>query len=154
MSPGPRDAARLWVRLAKVYGLMLRRVRQEQSRRDMTLAQFDVAAQLLRRPEGMTAGELSRELLVTAGNVTGLVTRMEERGWLTRTACSQDARVRRVRLTAAGRRLASREVERHELLLEEILGGLTRTERRDLSRSLDRMRDCLQREPTEYQEAT
>ena len=140
-----RDAAGLWIRLAKCYGLMLREVRQHQNGRGPTLAQFDVLAQLLRSPEGMTAGQLSEALLVTAGNVTGLVDRMAEQEWVTREPSAEDARVRIVRLTGPGKRLARREVAHHERLLEDILGPLSASDRRSLSRSLDRMRHALER---------
>lgn len=145
MSAAPdKLAVGLWVRLAKVYGLMLREVRESQTRSDVTLAQFDVLAQLLRHPEGMTSGELSDALLVTAGNVTGLVDRMSARGWVTRRASPTDQRVRIVRLTALGKRIATREVKRQETMLGEILRGLPATEQATLTENLDSLRGVLE----------
>lgn len=139
-----KPAVGLWVRLAKSYGLVLREVREAQGDSPLTLPQFDALAQLLRHPQGMTAGELSEALLVTAGNVTGLVDRLLARGYVTRRASAQDARVRVVRLTAEGRRVAAREVARHETLLARIFDVLSPREQLALSLNLDRVRTSLE----------
>ncbi len=139
-----RVAVGLWVRLAKCYGLVLREVREAQTDSKVTLAQFDVLAQLLRHEDGMTVGQLSAALLVTAGNVTGLVDRMSARGWVTRRAPADDQRVRIVRLTPAGRRIAVREVERQEDLLGRVFGALSKSEQSSLSLQLDRVRQLLE----------
>jgi DNA-binding MarR family transcriptional regulator len=139
-----RAAVGLWVRLAKCYGLVLREVRDAQADSKVTLAQFDVLAQLLRHEDGMTVGQLSAVLLVTAGNVTGLVDRMSARGWVTRRASVDDQRVRIVRLTAAGRRIAVREVQRQEELLGRVFGALSKSEQSSLSLQLDRVRQLLE----------
>ncbi len=142
-----KQAVGLWVRLAKSYGLVLREVRDAQGDSPLTLPQFDALAQLLRNPEGMTAGELSQALLVTAGNVTGLVDRLVARGFVTRRASTKDARVRVVRLTAEGRRIAAREVARHETLLTRIFDVLSPHEQLALSLNLDRVRTSLENHP-------
>jgi DNA-binding MarR family transcriptional regulator len=146
-NPPAKVAVGLWIRLAKVYGLMLREVRDSQTHSDVTLAQFDVLAQLLRHPEGMTSGELSDALLVTAGNVTGLVDRMSARGWVTRRASSTDQRVRIVKLTALGKRIAAREVKRQEQMLGEILGSLSASDQAALTEKLDSLRSVLENAP-------
>ena len=74
-----RLALSVWVRLLKAHGLLLREVRRRVPDA-LTLPQFDVLAQLHRSDEGMTPGELTRELLVTAGNVTGIVERLSSLG--------------------------------------------------------------------------
>lgn len=139
-----KSATALWIRLAKCYGLVLREVRRSQNESEVTLAQFDALAQLLRHPDGMSAGELSDALLVTAGNVTGLVDRMSARGWVTRKAAKTDQRVRIIRLTAAGKRIARREVERHEALLRDLFAELGPHGQTDLSQQLDRVRRAVE----------
>lgn len=129
-----KDAAAIWVRLAKCYGLVLREVRNGQG--SLTLPQFDVMAQLLRRPRGMSMGELSVALLVTKGNVTGLVRRLASRG-LVRARPGGDRRVRVLRLTRAGLRLARREVAAHERRLRRILAAAA------IRESLGRLRHVL-----------
>ena len=69
-----RSELRLWLRLLTcttlIEGEVRRRLRQEF---DVTLPRFDLMAQLDKAPGGMTLGELSRRMMVSNGNVTGLV---------------------------------------------------------------------------------
>ena len=69
----------------------------------LTLPQFDVLAQLLRHDGPMTASELSQALLVTAGNVTGILDRLKSRALIRRTVNPVDRRVRYLSLTGRGR---------------------------------------------------
>jgi DNA-binding MarR family transcriptional regulator len=140
-----KPAVGLWVRLAKCYALVLREVRDAPGNSALTLAQFDVLAQLLRHPEGMTPGDLSEALLVTAGNITGLVDRLEAQDLVTKRTAKDDARVRIVRLTARGKRLAVREVARHERLLSRVFSDLRVDEQLEISETLDRMRVALEK---------
>lgn len=123
MSRPPSLALSLWVRLMKTHGLILNRVRRTLDGR-CTLPQFDVMAQLHRSPQGLTSREISRRLLVTAGNVTGIVDRLAGDGLVTRTIQAHDRRSSRVRLTPRGRALAARLIERHRLDVERILAGV------------------------------
>lgn len=145
--PADRAPAALWVRLAKCYGLVLRAVLRDQTRRRaaVTLPQFDVLAQLARHPEGMTPGALSRALLVTAGNVTGIVARLAARGFLRRGPHPIDRRARWLVLTPRGRRLVRKEVARHERALARILAGLAGPGRARVLASLGTLRDALER---------
>lgn len=114
-------AVSVWVRLLKAHGLLLREVRRRVPPA-LTLPQFDVLAQLWRRPEGMTPGELTRELLVTAGNVTVIVARLAALGLVERLPVPQDRRAVRLRLTGRGRRLMARAIPRHRREVEALLG--------------------------------
>ena len=84
MTNEAKQAAGVWIRLVKCHGLVMREVRRRVAQSETTLPQFDVLAQLLRHPQGMTSTELSRVLLVTAGNLTGIVDRLEGRELVTR----------------------------------------------------------------------
>ncbi len=134
-------AVSVWVRLLKAHGLLLREVRRRVPP-DLTLPQFDVLAQLHRRPEGMSPGELTRELLVTAANVTGIVARLRALGLVERRPVPQDRRTVRLRLTARGGRLMRQAIPRHRrelgalfatvdaprlLRLRDLLGDLSRS---------------------------
>jgi DNA-binding MarR family transcriptional regulator len=136
-------AASLWIRLAKCYGLVLREVRSRGAN-DLTLPQFDALAQLLRHEGGMTAGALSRALLVTAGNVTGIVDRLEARGLVSRRTLPEDRRTVLLTLTPVGRRLATREVRRHERLLGRVFRGVPRDDQERLRAALDELRAALE----------
>jgi DNA-binding MarR family transcriptional regulator len=126
-------ALSVWVRLLKAHGLMLREVRRRVPV-SLTLPQFDVLAQLHRREAGMTPGELTRELLVTAGNVTGIVERLVRLGLAERRPVPQDRRAVRVRLTARGRQLMRRMIPRHR---RDVAVLLARVPPDDLARLRD-----------------
>jgi DNA-binding MarR family transcriptional regulator len=116
-------AASVWLRLLKANGLMLRELRR-QVPEGLTLPQFDVLAQLHRHPDGMTPGELTRALVVTAGNVTGIVARLEQGGLVERTPVPGDRRTMRLRLTPRGRQAMVRALPRHRRQIDLLLRGL------------------------------
>lgn len=128
-------ALSVWVRLLKAYGLMLREVRRRVPEA-LTLPQFDVLAQLHRRPEGMTPRELTRELLVTAGNLTGIVTRLRRLGLVERQPVPGDRRAVRIHMTGRGRRVMRRAIPRHRRDVRRLLAHLRAPE-------LARLRDLL-----------
>ena len=138
-----KDRVRLWIQLARNYALMLRELRHFDHRPELTLAQFDVMAQLLRHPEGLSAGRLAEKLIVTAGNLTGLADRLENNGWLERMRHPDDARVKILKLTAAGKRIARLEVERQEAKIASILDNLPEDCVRDLNEQLHTLRNHL-----------
>jgi DNA-binding MarR family transcriptional regulator len=80
-----------------------------------------VLAQLHRRPGGCTPRELTRELLVTAGNLTGVVERLWRVGLVRREAVPGDRRAVRIRLTPRGRRVLRRAIPRHRRDVQRLL---------------------------------
>jgi DNA-binding MarR family transcriptional regulator len=92
-----------WVQWVRTFYRLQRQVVDALSRHDITLPQFDVLA-TLRFSEGATQQELAERLLVTKGNVCGVLDRLEKLGWVKRNPDPTDGRVNRVGLTAAGRR--------------------------------------------------
>jgi DNA-binding MarR family transcriptional regulator len=110
----------VWVRLLKAHALLLRGVRRHVPD-GLTLPQFDALVQLARRPDGMTHGELSRALLVSPGNVTGLVGRLEDADLLERRPEPGDRRSVRLRLTARGRAAMARALPRQRRAIETLL---------------------------------
>lgn len=104
--PGDHVAElRLWLRMLTCTTMIEDEVRRRlRGHFDTTLPRFDVLAQLDKMPGGMTLGELSQRMMVSNGNVTGLVDRLVAEGLLARRASPRDRRVQIVKLTAAGRR--------------------------------------------------
>ena len=100
-----QDELRLWLRLFAckevIEGEVRRRLRHSF---DVTLPRFDLMAQLYRAPKAMTLGELSQRMMVSNGNVTGLVDRLVEQGLISRRPSPKDRRAQLVSLTAEGRR--------------------------------------------------
>src|ERR1017187_5946517 len=72
-----------WLQVVRCYQKGLRRLSERLSPLDLTSAQLDVLANLFAGPEeGLTQEQLSQRLLVTKGNVSGLLDRLSQRGWV------------------------------------------------------------------------
>jgi DNA-binding MarR family transcriptional regulator len=135
------EAVSLWVRLLESHNLMLAEIRRGLAA-SSTLPRFDLLANL-EREDGQTLAALSRRMLVTAGNLTGLVDRAERDGVVKRRADPRDRRLSRVFLTARGRGLVTELLPVHADHVGALLGGLDAGERRELRRLLGKLRDSL-----------
>ena len=121
-----RDRLRLWLRMLKTTRRIEQRLRENlRVDFDTTLPRFDVMAALWRRREGVTMTELSRMLLVSNGNATTVVDRLEKDGLARRTQSESDRRTVRVALTEAGLRLFEGLAADHEREVNRLLGDLT-----------------------------
>jgi len=116
---------RLWLRLLTcttlIEGEVRRRLRENF---DTTLPRFDVLAQLDKTDGRMTLGELSQRMMVSNGNVTGLVDRLVGEGLIARRASPHDRRVQIVSLTAAGRRVFRSMAKENGDWISEIFADL------------------------------
>jgi len=139
-------ALSVWVRLLKAHALVLRELRKRLPER-LTLPQFDLLMQLHRHADGMTSRELTRELLVTAGNVTGLVDRLQGLGLVERRPVPEDRRAVRVVLTPRGRRVARQAIPRHRRDVETLLSRLGARDLARLRRLLGRLGRSLEPPP-------
>jgi DNA-binding MarR family transcriptional regulator len=134
-------ALRLWLRLLTCSQLIERHVRSRlRSRFDTTLPRFDLMSQLERHPAGLKMGELSRLLMVTGGNVTGIVDQLVKEGLVERVDDAADRRAWRVRLTRAGDKAFAEMAREHEAWVVELLAGLTRKESDALMQLLARLK--------------
>ena len=124
------QALKLWLRLltctAKVEGVIRNRLRQEFA---TTLPRFDLLAQLERHPDGLAMRELSKRLMVTGGNITGITDQLEAEGLVLRAPHPSDRRSFSVRLTPAGLSQFKRMARIHEQWVIELLGGWTGEEK-------------------------
>ncbi|HEV7610896.1 MAG TPA: MarR family transcriptional regulator [Steroidobacteraceae bacterium] len=119
------DSLRLWLRLLSCSALIENHIRQRlQGEFETTLPRFDLMAQLERCPEGLKMGELSKRLMVTGGNVTGITDLLEEEGLVARVIDAQDRRAFRVKLTPSGQRLFKRMAAAHERWIVNLFDAL------------------------------
>ncbi len=134
-------ALRAWVRILAVHKRALAAIRDDLEH-EMTLPRFDLLANLV-RSDGQTLASLSRSMLVTAGNLTGLVDRAARDGMVERRADPEDRRAWRVHLTPKGQRVF-REVERrHAARVARLFSPLSHADLEALVRMLDRIREPL-----------
>lgn len=124
-----------WLRLARVYSKIDRASVKQLRSFGLSVAQFDVLAHV-GAAEGVTQQELARHLLVTKGNVTQLLDRIERRGWIER---QPDGRANRLYLTEAGRQLFDSVVPAHEAHIARQLDTLSAEELAELHRLLRKL---------------
>jgi len=134
-------AIRLWLRMLATNRLVETRTRRLlQERHATTLPRFDLMAQLERAPKGLKMGELSRRMMVTGGNVTGITDLLEGEGLVERVADPDDRRAWLVRLTPAGRRAFAAMAGEHERWIVEAFRALTGREMATLAALLARLK--------------
>ena len=140
-----KNSIRLWLRLlscsSEIEKLLRNRMREELS---TTLPRFDVMAALERNPDGLTMGELSSLLMVSNGNVTAVVDRLEKDALIERVASQRDRRVYHVSLTDRGRARFAAMAVRHEDWLDDLFFGLDNTEIDQLMGLLARLRASVE----------
>jgi DNA-binding MarR family transcriptional regulator len=121
--PASKQRLRLWLRLLRACRAIEAELRERlRVGFDITLPQFDVMAALERRPAGMTMTELSRFLMVSNGNVTGIIDRLVAEGMVVRRPHDEDRRAVFVHLTPRGARRFAAMAKAHEAWVNETLG--------------------------------
>ncbi len=139
------EALRLWLRLLTCTQLIEKRVRSGlREQFDTTLPRFDLMAQLERSPEGLKMNELSRRMMVTGGNVTGITDQLVAEGLVERVDVEGDRRAWRVRLTARGRRMFNDMAAQHEAWIVEAFEGLGERDMATLHRLLGKVKEHTQ----------
>lgn len=128
---------KLWLRMLSTVTLITAEVRGRlREEFDITLPRFDLLAQLDREPEGLRLGELSRRMMVTNGNITGVLDRLEADGLVERQTSPEDRRVTFARLTPEGRTKFRRYAEAHESWVRELLADVAPEEKARLGAEL------------------
>lgn len=104
-----------------------------------TLPRFDVMAALSRRRDGVTMSELSRLLLVSNGNATAVVDRLEADGLVRRSPSDVDRRTVFVALTPEGLAFFETLAVEHEAEVDRLFGSLDEADLDALTRILARL---------------
>jgi DNA-binding MarR family transcriptional regulator len=145
--PSPRREAdskarlRLWIRLLRANRLIEGVVRERlKSQFGATLPRFDVMAALYRKPDGMLMSEISRFLMVSNGNVTGIVDRLVSEGFVVRSQRDGDRRTSFISQTRKGRATFADMAAAHERWVDELLGGVSMRDAEKLSAKLKSFR--------------
>jgi DNA-binding MarR family transcriptional regulator len=141
---GDHLALRLWLRLLSCTNLIeapLRTRLREQF--EGSLPRFDLMAQLDRHAGGLKMSELSRRLMVTGGNVTGLTDKLVTEGLVERRDHPEDRRACTVSLTPEGKRQFRSMARAHEAWVVELLGGLTAAQQAQLFELLGRLKGSI-----------
>lgn len=146
-TPRRKMALRIWLRVLTSSQLIEKQVRScFRTEFDTTLPRFDVMAALAREPEGQTMGDVSRWLLVSSGNITGIISRLVKDGMVTRTQSSGDKRSHLVRLSAKGWKNFERMSKAHEKWVRDMFSDLSRKEMAALDELLTKVKLSLTKE--------
>ena len=144
------EALRLWLRMLTCTQLIEKQVRSQlRAQFDTTLPRFDLMAQLERAPEGMKMKELSRRMMVTSGNITGIPDHLVAARLLERMQEQGDRRAFRVRLTTQGRTQFIEMAHQHEQWIVDAFSSLSERDVTTLHRLLGKVKEHTQPPPLE-----
>lgn len=116
-----RQRLRLWLQMLKAVRHVEGRLRERlRAGYDTTLPRFDVLAALHAAPQGMKMSELSQHLVVSNGNVTGVVDRLVAEGLAERQTLESDRRAFLVQITEKGRGLMDQMAADHLRWIDEM----------------------------------
>ncbi|EJE52733.1 transcriptional regulator [Acidovorax sp. CF316] len=147
------EALRLWLRMLTCTQLIEKQVRAGlRERFDTTLPRFDLMAQLERSPEGLKMKDLSRRMMVTSGNVTGITDQLVAEGLVERVEVEGDRRAYCVRLTPQGRAQFNEMARQHEQWIVEAFASLGERDIATLHRLLGKVKEHTQQHPVETTE--
>jgi len=143
-----KQSLRLWLRLLSCSMIVEKRLRGRLNTEfESTLPRFDVLAALERHAAGLRLSELSDSLMVSNGNVTGVVARLIEDGLVTRTVDQEDRRSATVRLTRKGQESFLKMAAAHEQWMDEMFADLSSGQINELTRLLTTLRHSIEAHP-------
>lgn len=135
---------RIWLRLLTCHNLVETRLRNQlRNSFETTLPRFDLMAQLERHPEGLKMRDLSRLLMVTGGNITGLTDRLVDEGLIERRDDPRDRRAFSVCLTPKGKAQFQEMAAQHEQWVISLFGDFDEKEMTQLSDLLGKLKRHL-----------
>ncbi|MES2534964.1 MAG: MarR family transcriptional regulator [Pseudomonadota bacterium] len=146
------QSLKLWLRMLSCTTLIEAEIRTRlRNEFGITLPRFDLMSQLDRHPQGLRMGELSKRMMVTGGNITGITDQLEQEKLVVRTPVADDRRAYSVKLTPAGRRAFDRMASVHEGWITELMGGLSANDKGTLIQLLSEMKSHLN-DPSENEQ--
>jgi DNA-binding MarR family transcriptional regulator len=139
---GHPQELRLWLRLLTCTQLIESQVKNQlREHFSTTLSRFDLLSQLERAPNGLKMNELSKRLMVTSGNVTGITDQLVNDGLVTRVAVPQDRRAFLIQMTPLGRAKFNEMAKLHEQWIVDAFANLTDSEIGQLYSLLNKVKE-------------
>ena len=138
------QSLRLWLRMLSCTTRIENEIRSRlRTTFDITLPRFDLMAQLQRHPDGLRMGELSKRMMVTGGNITGITDQLEREQLVVRVQDVKDRRASAVTLTEAGRAAFDEMAAVHERWIEEMLADVAAEDKATMIALLSTMKRSL-----------
>ncbi|MDP2959188.1 MAG: MarR family transcriptional regulator [Longimicrobiales bacterium] len=149
-APAPRDwsesqerALRLWIALARCYATYARAISCKVQEYGLTTPQFGILEALYHLGP-LSLGDLAGKLLVTGGNVTYVMDRLEEQGLVLRERSPVDRRIIQAKLTEKGYTLIAGVFPGHGDFVEELSSALSEEEQELLRALLKKLGHAIQ----------
>ena len=139
---------RNWVAVGRVNQLVRKRLGDALTKQGLDLPSYDVLSAVFRFP-GLTQSELADKLLVGRSNLSMLLPDMEKQGLLRREPDENDKRIRRVYLSANGKKQAKKGVKIQVLLIEHMMGSISDAECDAIGESMRKVIKYLEVHPFE-----
>ena len=137
---------RAWLGLLRCFSSIDRLLMRRFSEKfNSSLPRYDVLTALALSPDGMTMGELASSLMVTKGNITGVVKRLKQDGLVRKVTSRSDRRIQSVTLSAEGRALWDAMHADYDETISEILSGQSGEELDALTDMLEHTRVAVQK---------
>ena len=133
---------RTWIQMMRTSSRMERRLEQALEHHGLSIAQFDILA-TLGFEQGITQQDLAERLLVTKGNICGMIDRMEVGGWVERRPDPEDRRLNRLFLTRLGKAKLGQTLPEQDALLKQLMSALKPAEIQSLYQFLDRLEEAV-----------
>lgn len=147
-APHSKQSLRLWLKLLSCTMVVEKKLRARlDAEFATTLPRFDVLAALERHAQGLTMSALSESLMVSNGNVTGVVSRLIADGLVTRTVDREDRRSATVRLSRKGREVFMKMAAANERWMDGLFADLSENQIDELMRLLNRLRGSIEAHP-------
>ncbi len=131
---------RAWFALLRCFSSVERILMQHLAQEyNSSLPRYDVLTALAMNKSGVTMGDLAVMLMVTKGNITGVVRRLEQDGLVKKVTSKQDRRIQSVTISASGRKLWDMMHRDYDRIISTLLSGASEAQIRALTTSLEHM---------------
>jgi DNA-binding MarR family transcriptional regulator len=135
---------KLWVRMLSCTVRVENTIRSRlRTTFGITLPRFDLMAQLERHPDGLRMGELSKRMMVTGGNVTGIADQLEREELVARVPDPQDGRAFMLKLTPRGRTVFAQMAAVHEGWVADLFRDISSDDKATMIALLDTLKKHL-----------
>lgn len=141
-----KQKLRIWLRLLASTTMIENEIRSRlREQFAFTLPRFDLLAQLDRAEEGLSLGEVSRRLMVSAANITAIVEKLVEDGYITRVQSQTDRRAQIIRMTHAGRSAFRTMARAHSEWISEFFSELPPDDLAQINSVLTQLKHSVQK---------
>jgi MarR family transcriptional regulator, organic hydroperoxide resistance regulator len=142
--PDTVSADRIYFRFIRLQQRVFGEMAQTLKPTGLSIPQFDVLSTLTEQ-QGLSQSDLAQRLYVTKGNVSGLIDRLVEAGYVERRSAPGDRRSNALFLTPDGERIAGDGIRLQRAFVAETLGKLNAQDLKHLDGIISAWRDAVKR---------